>query len=246
MESVFGVGGTKIVDCVRESDKRTDHSMFRTRGIGASFAGQQGKSETFMVEIGLGSELGVAMLSYSGRLSRMWAWRISDLEVVGTQDVKGRARLVDITSDGQLASYQMERHHKTEFYVAICRPPYWHALWLKKAFHLNYAGVLFKDSGWLGFGSSTTASEFLIERDGGKVVPRLSGYLSHDVSQRVRRFDDIGFGIRDALGREYSLDGERLFAGDVFLLDLSRGEFREQKTPDWAKRWPEEDDEERS
>ena len=104
------------------------------------------------------AERGVAVASYSGHHSRMWAWDAETLEILGHQDVKAAVTLLDISQDGRYCAYVADAKHKDEEYIAICRPPYFHALWLQTAFHLDFREVVFASGNTVRYYCSTSTA----------------------------------------------------------------------------------------
>lgn len=108
---------------------------------------QQPRKLPIRVTVGVSpkSPIGVAIAEYSGRRSRMVAWDAKTLKLIGFQDLKARASLIDVSDCGNYCCYDVERFTKGQSYIAISRPPYFQALWLRNCFHLGQRFAVFMD-----------------------------------------------------------------------------------------------------
>jgi hypothetical protein len=204
---------------------------------------------------------GVAIAAYSGRYSRMWAWDTISLKVLGYQDIKARVVLRDITNSGCLCAYYVDASGKQSHYVAISRPPYFHALWLRNTETYGGKAVVFSDPGLVRYCVTPKSEEFpwsrIIEertnigcpfrfeempREGQKeecdiFAARCSGiveYTDHWDSERRGFQSWVG---EDPLGRRITVQNWQILADGIPFLDCSRQPFEAVTTPDWAKSW---------
>jgi len=204
---------------------------------------------------------GVAIAAYSGRHSRMWTWDASTLKILGHQDIKARVKLRDVTDDGVYCAYYAEAHRKSEHYVAICRPPYFHALWLRNTFHLGYQVVVFPKPGSVGYCLSPKTEEhpwsrIIPEREDengpfqfeemkesthreacAAFAARCSGILEYTDHWHWNTRDLPHWTGTDLQGRKIAVRGSHICADGVSFLDCTRPPFEAVTTPDWAKIW---------
>lgn len=204
---------------------------------------------------------GVAIAAYSARYSRMWAWNACTLEVLGFQDIKARAMLRDVSSCGRYCAYCVEAHHKEEYYVAISRPPYFQALWLRNTHHLGYQAVLFHSVGaieyclsekWIKYGFRQPPEERLVKDAPFTFIPieweayreeselfaaRCSGIVEYTEYRHGYASAFTLWAGTDPLGRRITVRESQVFANDVPFLDCHRLAFEAVATPAWAMNW---------
>ncbi len=208
------------------------------------------------------SRQGVAVVEYSGRFSRMWTWDALSLEVTGFQDIKARIQLLDVSRDGKYCAYFAEAHRKDEHYIAISRPPYFRALWIRNAYHLGGTAAFFGSKRvftagyvpkWVANGRYVPekiapyspfrfkeSDDLYQSKDYQGIVPaRCSGAVSNNrypwYPGRLSK-RDVWVGS-DPLGRNIIAEGSHVLADGVRFLDCSRTPFTEVVPPDWASHW---------
>lgn len=207
------------------------------------------------------AEQGVVIAAYSGRYSRMWAWDAGSLKILGYQDIKASVTLCDISETGRLCAYSAIAHSKAEHYVAISRPPYFHALWLRNALYLGPTVVLFSNQGLVRYSVDPKKEEFpwsrIIEErttprtpfrfeemagDGHREecalrASRCSRFFYDAVHWRQETGAVRGWVGEDHLGRRITVQDWQVLADGVPFLDCSRQPFEAVTTPEWAKSW---------
>lgn len=203
----------------------------------------------------------MAVAAYSSQHSRMWAWDSETLEILGFQDVKARVRLVDISPDGKYCSYFAHAPKRTQSYVAICRPPYFHALWIDNSWDNGRQYVYFGQdkvgrfqdvkhsySGEYGDVFPTTKPNcpfdvIEIDEAGLKhweeiVERRCSSFTRyvHD-GKKLRWLQPEKWYGSDCQGREITIEDSTICADGAPFLDCRRQEFIPIPPPDWALGW---------
>ena len=203
------------------------------------------------------------MAAYSGRHSRMFAWDAETLEILGYQDIKARVELMDVSFDGRYCAYFAEAHAKNEHYIAICRPPFFHALWIRNCFHSGNHDVVFESGKSVRF-FYTKKSEAWNER----MVPE---YTAPNAPMRFKEIDElaprevwIGMAARrcsgavektvypmvqgrptkrslwsatDCLNRIITVDNGAILADGALFLDCTQTPFETIPPPEWATEW---------
>lgn len=203
---------------------------------------------------------GVAIAAYSGRHSRMWSWDAVSLEVLGYQDVKARVMLRDVSSSGEFCAYYAEAYSKREHYVAIAKPPYFHALWLRNQSEIAVHAVLFENSNLVAHCVSPKKQEHpwsrIIEERTTEGSPfrfeeirsdhqehcdlfayRCSGILEYTDHWRWQTPAFPNWVGKDPRGRSITVRGSQILADGVPFLDCQRLQFETVSTPSWAKKW---------
>ena len=207
------------------------------------------------------SEQGVAIAAYSGRRSRMWAWDAHSLEVLGFQDIKAKVILLDVTESGSHCAYSAEAHHEMEHYIAISRPPYFRALWLRNIFHLGARAVVFgrddqvawtadeRDKNTWGRiivhtqAPNTPFSFRAVSWQGAEGLmqvaeQRCSGARECSDLDEIRRAKLCEAWVgQDPLGRNITVRDACVCADDTPFLDCRRTPFVAVEPPEWAKSW---------
>lgn len=210
--------------------------------------------------------VGIALANYTSQLSRMWAWDVADLSVLGYQDVKGRAWLSDLSGDGEHVAWGIEKKGGLISYIGVSRPPYFHALLLANMSHIYGASLAFVDDkvyvkrkGVLALlewqrpvpERVVDGSPYRVMDDNGDIGdrPRLSElfaafFTTDDSRPRISswfpgRHWHLNFtdGLVDSVGRSIRTDGRHVYADKKPFLDLARQPFTEVVPPEWAKSW---------
>lgn len=206
--------------------------------------------------VGPDSHQGVVIASYSGRHSRMWTWDIHTLKILGYQDIKARVELLDVSPDGRYAAYYAESHAGSEHYIAICRPPYFKALWIQSVFHLHWHRFWFGPGQWVAEYQDTEAMPWhkvFNHKVDGCPSSIVSRKLVQDEWEAVRTRcinppsdkmfcqvygSELGLGIlTDPLGRHVQVVGSKLLVEDNEVVDMARTPFEAIYPPDWAGKW---------
>ncbi|MBS1709487.1 MAG: hypothetical protein JSS65_12305 [Armatimonadetes bacterium] len=212
------------------------------------------------------SRFGVAMANYTARLSRMWAWDAKSLKVIGFQDIKARAKLLDVSGDGEYVGYFVEALHRKQAYLAVSRPPYFHALMLRNGHYIIQSSITFtasllvftrerfEDCEWLRNLDETTQRHCPLRIIEGNVdsfpdetPPPFDGSFVSSYKRRGLAYQPwegaapSEFGTQwkghDGMGREIWSDGLHVYADETPFLDLARQPFTEVVPPEWAKSW---------
>lgn len=208
------------------------------------------------------SERGVVIAQYSHYRSRMWAWNAKTLEVLGFQDLRGGARLLDTDSTGNLCAYHASASkgkekaldaspwfsRRYESYVAISKPPYFTALWIRNAGCTGHAVRFVRDDLVRWWTEADRDPEQTPVR--GRVesnCPIRFEASSRDAVEALgppRVTDDMLYSRAaeptasfDAKGREIRMIGDALCADGVSFIDMSRCPFELVTPPKWAQRW---------
>lgn len=190
----------------------------------------------------------------------MWAWNATTLEVIGFQDLKGRATLFDLDTTGEFVAYAVEKRGGYWSYVGVSRPPYFHALFLANAgLHpsvvFNHESIIVRRSaGMMNWGWSVeerveAGCPYTIIDDTGKLGPlpplwdRLIEFIGVNPSTPICTWSDRSYWrvrsapCRDVNGRQIWSDSRHVYADETPFLDLARQPFTEVVPPEWAKSW---------
>ncbi len=216
-----------------------------------------------MVAVCPSSRVGVAVASYSLRHSQMWSWDVKTLEIIGTQKVKARIELLDISPNGRYCGYYAEAESKGQFYVAICRPPYFQALWIRNVVNFSWRGFVFLGRKLVLFGYSKANENSYGKRIAERMTPGcplrlVKVEMLHDTQEysevtraqcskawmsELNAYQDgppqsvrnwVGL---DACGRKITIRGWGVYADGELILDCTETAFEPIAPPDWAGEW---------
>jgi hypothetical protein len=199
------------------------------------------------MEIGLSptSPAGVVMARYSNRFSRMWAWDVDSQEILGFQDVKGKARLLDVSEDGRYCGWVIEAKGGYDTHMGVSRPYSFHALFWRRTVITPYFYdpiILFEDGIILHY-SQPEEYQFgdeiervqpgcpyeFVELDGkAKAARRTSRVISNDGNKAQ---------LIDRCGRTIEFGDLAVLSDGQVLIDLTRPVFTTVPHPEWAKEW---------
>lgn len=186
--------------------------------------------------------VGVVVVAFSNRLSRVYRWDLQTDTFAPGQFVKARARVHDLSMDGRyvayeayLADYDHSAADIADSYLGIAHVPYFTAVAFFPALRAYEPCIRFRDEHWVDVRTGPV-------RDSGRLVERIeSGSRFSFCRDRVP--DRLPSSQRDPHGDRivFSVGGSiyvRVEGGPSQLLHtFERTPFDEVPPPEWAKRW---------
>lgn len=187
--------------------------------------------------------IGVILATYSGKLSRTFAWDTRKDTITPGQFLKGRVNLTAISPDGKYYAYRAESLQKIrQAYTAIAKPLFFTALAFFPHSPNTSVVVEFLDNGDI---------EVLSERDDLFYVDNyilIQERIAPGFPHTIHRTGTWSYGqAQDCLdphnprriyAEGFSLFAETLESGEIkHIGDFPRERFEPIEPPEWAKVW---------
>jgi hypothetical protein len=220
-------------------------------------------SAQLSVRMASDAALAVVVARYSNSKSRMLLWE-TDRDVFHPgQWLKGGIELLDVSADGQYVAYYVTAPSRpVDYYIAISKPPFLTALFLRPVSMVSGGIGYFRPEGgffWAGmpqegswvpghpeYGYTRTEPGCPFEIGQVKDYDRVRQTLREKEIARLstisRPLPPIGV-TWDHQGRQIFANGRHLIAIGkedrriIDLLDMSKTTWSFVESPEWAKRW---------
>lgn len=194
------------------------------------------------------SERGVAVVAYSGRLSRVYDWDIRNDIFIPGQFVKARARAIDVSDDGKYFTYEADAFHKREqSYIGVAHIPFFTAIAFFPTLHV------FLNTAHFGNGNSLVIHAERKEHSWVENYDLIQERIEPGCPFKILREEPIDYLLYPLNGKQSVSNGydfRRFIVQSHSIYEVSDyldapklihtfdiEEFQEVPPPDWAKVW---------